>query len=328
MIIPCSKAIDKCLPCNDDPLINLSAEDEDVDRFLGVEWPLPPPPPICRILGVCEPFHIYYAWGCTGICFSTVSQQDATICANNQSLECIDDDPGCVSDCGHSTGGLFLSDAQNCSVNCPTGGIFTFYLPAGSVVSFFSKQDANKRAESLACKMANQLKLCLKVTGSTNGCKDSFMGFTVTAVGTLTQSPLESNWTITGPGIDVNLLSYPNDQIFGTTSITISGTPSISVDSYITARITDNNTGVYMELEIPFSVGEISESSPMPSGTVSTAYSETIDTDNLTAPLTFSVSDGSLPTGLSLNTSTGEISGTPTVAGTYNFTIEVTDSSS
>jgi hypothetical protein len=42
-------------------------------------------------------------------------------------------------------------------------------------------------------------------------------------------------------------------------------------------------------------------------------------------PYTWSVYSGSLPTGLSLNSSTGVISGTPTTPNTYNFTIQVTD---
>ncbi|HEY5986248.1 MAG TPA: Ig domain-containing protein, partial [Streptosporangiaceae bacterium] len=41
----------------------------------------------------------------------------------------------------------------------------------------------------------------------------------------------------------------------------------------------------------------------------------------------FLVTSGSLPPGLSLNSDTGIISGTPTIAGSYQFTITATDSS-
>ncbi len=41
--------------------------------------------------------------------------------------------------------------------------------------------------------------------------------------------------------------------------------------------------------------------------------------------LTWAVFSGSLPTGLSLNVNTGLISGTPSVAATYYFEIQVTD---
>lgn len=42
-------------------------------------------------------------------------------------------------------------------------------------------------------------------------------------------------------------------------------------------------------------------------------------------PYTYSVGAGSLPAGLSLNGSTGELSGTPSVSGAYSFTITTTD---
>lgn len=45
------------------------------------------------------------------------------------------------------------------------------------------------------------------------------------------------------------------------------------------------------------------------------------------APYTFSAGAG-LPDGLTLNTSTGELNGTPTVSGSFNFGITVTDSNS
>jgi hypothetical protein len=41
---------------------------------------------------------------------------------------------------------------------------------------------------------------------------------------------------------------------------------------------------------------------------------------------TFAIIGGSLPTGLTLDTSTGEISGTPTTAATYTYSAQVTDS--
>src|SRR4051794_21768356 len=45
-------------------------------------------------------------------------------------------------------------------------------------------------------------------------------------------------------------------------------------------------------------------------------------------PYTFSIVSGSLPTGLTLNSATGRISGTPSVAGVFTFTGRVTDAAS
>lgn len=62
----------------------------------------------------------------------------------------------------------------------------------------------------------------------------------------------------------------------------------------------------------------------LPNGTVDTAYSQTLTADG-TAPITWRITDGSLPDGLSLNESTGEISGTPTAeTAEKDFTFTVT----
>ncbi len=69
--------------------------------------------------------------------------------------------------------------------------------------------------------------------------------------------------------------------------------------------------------------------STLASGTVSTAYSQTLVASGGTPPYSWSLASGSgpLPTGLTLN-SNGTITGTPSVAGTFNFTAQVNDSAS
>jgi hypothetical protein len=63
----------------------------------------------------------------------------------------------------------------------------------------------------------------------------------------------------------------------------------------------------------------------LPNGTVGTPYNQAVSATGGTAPYTFSVSSGALPTGLVLNPTTGVISGTPTTAATFNFTITAAD---
>src|SRR5262249_52980922 len=66
----------------------------------------------------------------------------------------------------------------------------------------------------------------------------------------------------------------------------------------------------------------------LPAGVEGAAYfKQTIAVTGGLAPLTFTVTSGALPAGLSMDTS-GNITGTPTgPSGTSNFTVKVTDSS-
>ena len=61
----------------------------------------------------------------------------------------------------------------------------------------------------------------------------------------------------------------------------------------------------------------------LPAGTVNAAYSQTLAATGGTTPYSWSVSAGTLPAGLSLSAA-GVLGGTPTTAGTSNFTVQVT----
>jgi hypothetical protein len=62
----------------------------------------------------------------------------------------------------------------------------------------------------------------------------------------------------------------------------------------------------------------------LPYGTVNTAYSQTLAATGDT-PITWSIDTGALPVGLTIAEATGVISGTPTTAGTSNFTVKATN---
>jgi len=74
-------------------------------------------------------------------------------------------------------------------------------------------------------------------------------------------------------------------------------------------------------------VTAIASSATLPGGIVGRAYSPFTFTAQASAgaTLTWSITAGSLPTGMNLNGSTGVLSGTPQVAGTFPLTVQVTD---
>ena len=109
----------------------------------------------------------------------------------------------------------------------------------------------------------------------------------------------------------------------------LSGSPTTAATSSFTITATDSggNTGsrAYSIVVGAASVTLTLSPTTLPAGTVGAAYNRTITATGGTAPYTFTKSAGTLPAGLSL-TSAGVLSGTPTTAATYSFTIKATDS--
>ncbi|MCL4445471.1 MAG: Ig domain-containing protein [Actinobacteria bacterium] len=66
----------------------------------------------------------------------------------------------------------------------------------------------------------------------------------------------------------------------------------------------------------------------LPSANAGVAYSATLNATGGFSPYSWSVSSGSLPGGLSLDPSTGSITGRPVSEGTFKFTVEVSGANS
>src|SRR5881296_1658512 len=111
---------------------------------------------------------------------------------------------------------------------------------------------------------------------------------------------------------------------------TLSGTPTVAGAFPFTVAVKDT-ASASASASLSINVASVSPlqitSSQLPGGTVSSAYSATLSASGGTSPYSWSVSSGTLPTGLSLSSS-GALSGTPTVAGSFPFTVAVKDAAS
>ncbi|MGA2903137.1 MAG: Ig domain-containing protein [Candidatus Korobacteraceae bacterium] len=136
-------------------------------------------------------------------------------------------------------------------------------------------------------------------------------------------------WTITAGTLPPGL-SVTSDGI-------ISGTPTTTGTFDFTVQVVDSQTPVHAIDTAPLSITINPPLSLLPStlpnGLVGSSYSASIVASNGVYPYLYSVAFGSLPPGLTLTTNTdlgapntATISGTPTDAGVFNFTLQATDS--
>jgi len=89
-----------------------------------------------------------------------------------------------------------------------------------------------------------------------------------------------------------------------------------------------NGDGTVSVIDGPVSAPLAITTAALPAATLGTPYTATLAATGGTPPYRFSLAAGDLPAGLTLNQSTGVISGTPVVSGTADFTIQVTDTAS
>jgi hypothetical protein len=110
----------------------------------------------------------------------------------------------------------------------------------------------------------------------------------------------------------------------------ITGTPTTTGSFNFTITATDTSSGCLgsraYTVVIAAAACPVITLSPatLPPGAVGTAYSQTISAFGGTAPYTFAFVSGSLPTGLTLSAN-GALSGTPTTAGSFTFTVRASD---
>lgn len=267
-VIPCKEAID--CPGSDFPITNYSAEGpEQQPTFFSVVFP-----------------REWDKFGCLSLCTSTISQNDADLCALAQEAFCHPNNPV-----------QFCSTAQTCSCESYGGSEFFYTTPAGTFCAD-TQEAADALAHAYACDHCGDPNTSTQIVGI-DACTCFGAPYT-TLIAFTGQRPI--SWIITDgflpPGL---ILNSSNGQISGTPTST--GTFVFTIRAF-------NRDGNYATKTMSIAVIAISTTA-LPDFEFGVPYSFQMRAVGGSGNYAWKVSAGALPNGLTMS-STGLISGTPT----------------
>jgi sugar lactone lactonase YvrE len=254
-----------------------------------------------RVLNVNEPLALapkMLPGGTTGVAYSSALSATGGVLPYSWSVSS-----------GTLPPGLTLSNAGAITGKPSTPGTFDFTVTVTDSVS-------STAAQSLEIKVVAPL--IISAATSYQAVEGASYSQPLTATG----GTPPYVWSVVSGTLPNGLLLYSNGVINGTST-----TPGIT---YLAVQVTDSGNltasqGLTIVVVYPAPV--IATPAQLPAGATGQAYSQPLSDTCGNTPCVWSATAGTLPPGLQLSTA-GVLSGTPTTAGAFSFTLTITDSAS
>ena len=226
-----------------------------------------------------------------------------------------------------STSSPFTSGTITVNAVVKSTGV-TPALIQSSSAAVASSADASPATSSSA--PAGTVPAAPNVTGisPTNGAAGGGNDVTVTGTNLSGATAIEIGTTAefaAGTPTTLNLCASAAPGCFTVTSSTSLDISSMPAHTAASVQVSVVSLGIAGTGSYTYNSGPALLFPAPPGGEVGVTYSDQLTVTGGTSPFTWSVSAGTLPAGLTLGASTGLLSGTPTAAGTYSFTVKVTD---
>lgn len=202
------------------------------------------------------------------------------------------------------------------AINPATGLVSTLPLLSGTYNFVVRATDSQGRTGNQNTQITIGGGLTISPATVPNGTIGTPYSQTLTAAGT----SFAVSWSVTAGALPAGLTLAPTTGV-------ISGTPTTAGAFNFTVQAIDSLSQVGSQAYSMTVTGVLTLTpATVPNGTVGTAYNQALGATGAVGAVSWVVSTGALPAGLTLGAASGIISGTPTAAGVFPFTVQATDS--